>query len=223
MQREPLLIPVYEFFLLNVKSDGKRLTDILPTARFHNESVAVWLPAIQHLFGDKVTWESNPIENDASDKKNSNIQKWVIWIGFKAKNCKHVKQTKKNTLKCDSVWKLSCTLIKTTAVEGTKKSLATRPASLLIFKAAFHHLGCFFSNSHELTFENSSFQSTFWYSRRKSRYADMRDVKRQQHFFAFRIECHARCCFNPQNGNDRNDLEIWQDFRAESTKLVSLA
>lgn len=96
MQREPLLIPVYEFFLLNVKSDGKRLTDILPTARFHNESVAVWLPAIQHLFGDKVTWESNPIENDASDKKNSNIQKWVIWIGFKAKNCKHVKQTKKH-------------------------------------------------------------------------------------------------------------------------------
>lgn len=43
----------------------------------------------------------------------------------------------------------------------------------------------------------------------------MRDVKRQQHFFAFQIECHAHDVLaiplyirTTRNGNDRNDLEI---------------
>lgn len=63
------------------------------------------------------------------------------------------------------------------------------------------------------------------FKRTTQRSADMRDVKRQQHFFAFQIECHAHDVLaiplyirTTRNGNDRNDLEIWQDFRAEKHK-----
>lgn len=115
-----------------------------------------------------------------------------------------------------SVWKLSCTLIKTAAPRKTTACPSWKPALsefflLTLVKQAprILHLNQHSSNSH-------------------SRYADLFDVKRQQHFFAFRsnvmhdvfllfsshIEAHGM-------RNDRNDLEICRDWLHE-TRLGSL-